>query len=161
MAHHRIPLLTHTGGELSLPYVNYAYADPALLIPAVKRGVTVIAAHCGTRATPFEKDFLPTFVRMAKEHEHFYGDTAALNLPTRSYCYKTLLDDHAVRRKLVHGSDWPIISVPPVRIGLRKAMSLFLRESNWLRRDVLVKRALGFDDDYWHRAATLIPIRHK
>jgi hypothetical protein len=34
-------------------------------------------------------------------------------------------------------------------------MSLFFGERNWLRRDVLVKRALGFDEDYWHRAAKL------
>ena len=156
LAHHKLPLLSHTGGEMSLPYTNYAYADPELLLPAIQRGVTVIAAHCGTRATPFETDFLPKFVRLTKEHEHLYGDTAALNLPLRSYAYKTLLDDEAVRKKLVHGSDWPIISVPPARAGLWTAMKLFMTDNNWLRRDVLAKRAMGLGEDYWQRAATLL-----
>ena len=29
-------------------------------------------------------------------------------------------------------------------------------EVDEMRRDVLAKRALGFDDDYWHRGATLL-----
>ena len=27
-----------------------------------------------------------------------------------------------------------------------------MTERNWMRRDVLIKQALGFDDAYWHRA---------
>ena len=99
---------------------------------------------------------MPAFLRLAREHENLYGDTSALNLPTRSYAYGPLLNDAAVRRKLVHGSDWPIVSVPPARVGLRTALRLLAAEGNWLRRDVLAKRALGLGDDYWHRAATLL-----
>src|SRR4051812_18102165 len=79
LAHHRLPLLCHTGGERSLPSRNKAVADPALLVPALQRGVTVIAAHCGTRDRLLSPDYVPTFVRLAKEHENLYGDTAALN----------------------------------------------------------------------------------
>jgi len=152
LAHFRLPLLSHTGGERSLPVLNAAVADPILLEPALKRGVTVIAAHCGTRSFPGETDFVPSFVRLAREYEKCYGDTAALNLPTRWYAWKTLLDDPDVRAKLVHGSDWPIPPFPPVRLlGLKRCIRL-MRESNWLRRDLLIKRQLGLDDDYWHRA---------
>ena len=56
------------------------------------------------------------------EHERLYGDTSALNLPTRSYAFDTILHDPVVRQKLVHGSDWPIISVPTRRIGWGKAL---------------------------------------
>jgi len=156
LAHHRLPLLCHTGGELTLPYMNAGYADPELLGAALRRGVTVIAAHCGTRARPFETDYLPAFCRLAREHEHFYGDTSALNLPTRSYAYKAILNDEAVRRKLVHGSDWPIVAVPPARIGPLRSLRLLATEANWMRRDILIKRALGLGDAYWHRAATLL-----
>jgi uncharacterized protein len=156
LAHHRLPLLCHTGGELTLPNLNRRVADPRLLEPALRRGVTVIAAHCATRATLWDADYLPEFVRLARAHERLFGDTAALNLPTRSYAYRTLLRDPGVRRKLVHGSDWPILSVPPVRIGWRKALGLFWGEPNWMRRDVLAKRELGLGDDYWHRAAGLL-----
>ncbi len=158
LAHYRLPLLCHTGGELSLPYYPNAarYADPALLKPALDLGVTVIAAHCGTRAHPLDKDYLPTFMRMAREYENFYGDTAALCVPTRSYAFKHLLSDDVVQRKLVHGSDWPIVAWPPARIGVGRALQLLANEGNWIRRDVQIKRQLGLDDAYWRRAATLL-----
>jgi predicted TIM-barrel fold metal-dependent hydrolase len=156
LAHHKLPLLCHTGGELSLPQEYPHYASPELLIPALKSGVTVIAAHCGTRSNPFGTDYLPVFCRMAKEYEHLYGDTAALNVPTRSYAYRTLLADDAVRRKLVHGSDWPIVSLPPLRVGAFTALRMIIGDSNWIRRDIRGKRALGLGDDYFHRAGTIL-----
>jgi predicted TIM-barrel fold metal-dependent hydrolase len=155
LAHYKLPLLSHTGGEKSLPVRNLGVADPRLLIPALERGVTVIAAHCGTRSAPGETDYVPQFVQMAERYENFYGDTAALNLPTRSYAWKTILHNPVVRQKLVHGSDWPIPVFPPVsQLGLG-AIGLF-RESNWLRRDVLIKQRLGLEEDYWRRAAKLL-----
>jgi hypothetical protein len=122
------------------------------LKPAIQRGVTVIAAHCGTRSAPFENDYVDQFVGMCHEHEHFYGDTAALNLPTRSHAYRAIFEDDVVRSKLVHGSDWPIPVIPPATImGMTDSAEMWM-EANWLRRDVLVKRRLGFDDAYWNRA---------
>ncbi len=157
LAHHRLPLLCHTGGERALPNLKPEYADPALLVPALKRGVTVIAAHCGTRSARREPDFVPTFMRLAQEYERLFGDTSALNLPSRNYVYDSILNDDVVRSKLVHGSDWPILALPPMgRLGLRKSVSLLLKEQNWMKRDVLIKQQLGFDDEYWHRGATLL-----
>jgi predicted TIM-barrel fold metal-dependent hydrolase len=156
LAHHKIPLLCHTGGEKSLPNLDPHVADPMLLRPALDRGVTVIAAHCGTRSAPGETDFVPSFVRLAHDYEHLYGDTAALNLPTRDYAYDAILKDRVVRSKLVHGSDWPILPVPPVmELGVGKSLGLMF-DRNWLRRDCRIKEALGFDDAYWHRAAKLL-----
>ena len=155
LAHHKVPLLSHTGGEKSLPNLNTHVADPMLLVPALKRGVTVIGAHCGTRSAFGETDFLPQWVRLAREYENFYGDTAALNLPTRSYAYKTILDDPQLRSKLVHGSDWPILPVPPTRAGLMEACRMWT-DLNWIRRDIRIKQKLGFDDAYWQRAATIL-----
>jgi predicted TIM-barrel fold metal-dependent hydrolase len=156
LAHHRLPLLCHTGGERSLPSLNRSYADPALLIPALKQGVRVIAAHCGTRDRLGQRDYTPDFMRLAHDYEHLYGDTAALNLPTRSYAYDSILNDGVVRNKLVHGSDWPIISVPTKRAGWMRAVRLLFAEKNWMRRDVLTKQALGLDEAYWQRAGTLL-----
>ncbi len=156
LAHHQLPLLSHTGGERTLPNLNTDVEDPTLLVPALERGVTVIAAHCGTRDRLTHRDYTPAFVRLAHEHERLYSDTAALNLPTRSYAYDTLLTDEVVRAKLVHGSDWPIPSIPPRRIGLWKATQLLLSDGNWLRRDVAIKRCLGLGDDYWNRASGLL-----
>ena len=163
LAHHRLPLLCHTGGEMSLPQEFRQYESPELLVPALRRGVTVIAAHCGTHSHPLGTDYLPTFVRMAKEYERLYGDTAALNVPNRSYAFPVLLKDEAMRRKVVHGSDWPIPSMATLRAGPLTALRLLATEGNWMRRDVLVKRAVGFDDAYFGRAATILrlpPDRH-
>ena len=158
LAHHKLVLLSHTGGEKSLPVLDKKVGDPALLEPAIKRGVTVIAAHCGTKSGAADPDYLPTFMRMARDHEYFYGDTSALNLPTRSYAYKHLLADRVVREKLVHGSDWPILPVPPLRhVGLGGSLSAW-RDGNWIRRDVMIKERMGFDDDYWHRAAKVLRV---
>ena len=156
LAHHRLPLLSHTGGEKTLPNINPNVASPALLDEAVRRGVTIIAAHCGTRSAMGETDYVGVFAKMAKDHEHFYGDTSALNLPTRSHAYKTLLEDPAVMAKVIHGSDWPIIPIPPAfRLGL-SATAEFLQEPNWLRRDIRIKQRLGFGEDYWNRAAKVL-----
>jgi uncharacterized protein len=155
LAHHKLPLLCHTGGEKSLPRIDDSLADPMLLVPALKRGVTVIMAHCGTRSSPGETDYVPTFVRLAKEYDNCYGDTSALCLPTRWHGLR-VHEDEQVRKKLIHGSDWPIISLPPVhRIGIRSSLELS-HERNWMRRDAMIKRELGFDEDYWNRAATIL-----
>jgi len=127
-----------------------------LLVPALDRGVTVIAAHCGTRSTFAERDYLPEFMRLAREYEHFYGDTSALNLPPRWHAYQKILEDPVVREKLIHGSDWPILPLPPIRpLGWGQTWEL-LSEENWLRRDVLIKQRLGFDDAYWRRAGEVL-----
>ena len=150
LAHHGLPLLSHTGGERSLIRVNDAWADPRLLEPALRRGVTVIAAHCGTRSTMTETDFFDDFRRMVQQYENLYGDTAALNLPARWHALRELAGDPVLRSRVVHGSDWPIPPIPPpAGWGL-------LRERNWLRRDVLVKRRLGFDDDDFERASRVL-----
>jgi hypothetical protein len=158
LAHYRIPLLSHTGWEHVLPRLDPTVASPARLVPALERGVTVIAAHCGTGRVPGEGSYLGEFMRLAREHEHLYGDTAGMNLPPRWGSFDSLLGDDAVRRKLVHGSDWPVPAYPqPWRHGWRESRA-FLREPNQMRRDIAIKKALGFDEAYWHRAAQVLGI---
>jgi uncharacterized protein len=159
LAHYKLPLLSHTGGEKTLPCLDLSVADPMLLLPAIERGVTVIAAHCGTRSAPSETGFLPHFSKLARQHEKFFGDTSALNLPTRSYAWHTLLNDKTLRDKLVHGSDWPVPSLPPIsQLGLG-GLRLF-SQPNWMYRDVLIKEQLGLDDDYWQRAGRVLGVCH-
>jgi predicted TIM-barrel fold metal-dependent hydrolase len=160
LAHHKLPLLSHTGGEKTLPNINPDVASPALLTEALRRGVTVIAAHCGTRSALFETDYVELFARMAKEHEHLWGDTSALNLPTRSAAYNTILSDPAVMAKVIHGSDWPVIPVPPLRLGIGAVNELF-HEPNWLRRDIQIKRKLEFGREYWERGAKVLRLAER
>jgi predicted TIM-barrel fold metal-dependent hydrolase len=161
LAHHKLPLLSHTGSEQALPNLRKDVADPMLLKPALDRGVTVIMAHCGTRATPWDTDFVPNFMRLAREYEHCYGDTSALNVPTRWYAYDKVMNDKVVSQKLVHGSDWPILPLPPpTKVGFGESLQITLGEMNWLRRDVLIKQKLGFDAAYWNRASRVLRVAH-
>lgn len=156
LAHFGLPLLSHTGWEHVLPRLDRTVAAPARLVPALERGVTVIAAHCGTGRVPGEGSYLGQFIRLAREHEHLYGDTAGMNLPNRWGAYDALLADDVVRSKLVHGSDWPVPAYPrPWRQGWRGSRAL-IAERNQMRRDLLIKRALGFDDAYWRRGAQIL-----
>ncbi len=157
LAHHKIPLLSHTGGETMLPNVN-KHADPTLLLPALRRGVTVIAAHCGTRSTFNEPDYLNAFVKLALEHERFFGDSSALNLPTRWHAYKPILEDNRVRNKIIHGSDWPVLPIPnPMRIGVGQSFAL-LDDENWFRRDIRIKKAIGLTDADFHRGDQVLRV---
>lgn len=156
MAHHGIPLLCHTGGEKTLHAPDKSVRDPAKLAEAIRRGVKVIAAHCGTHSIWGETDYLETFCRMALEHEHFYGDTAAVTLLTRNHAIRRALDDERIQRKLVHGSDWPVPAfVMPSRMGVADSCRAMC-ESNWMKRDLMVKRSLGFDEAYFSRAETIL-----
>jgi predicted TIM-barrel fold metal-dependent hydrolase len=153
-----VPLLSHTGWEHTLPRLQTNAADPALLVPALERGVTVIAAHCGSGRVPGGVDHLDDFIRLTHAHERLYGDTAGMSLPNRWYAFDRLLADPVARTRLVHGSDWPVPAFPdPRRIPIGATREL-LREKNQLRRDVLVKRAMGFPegDPYWQRAGDLL-----
>lgn len=159
LAHFGVPLLCHTGAENALPNLDKTTADPMLLRPALERGVKVIMAHCGSRLWPWEMDYVSNFIRLANDFEHCYGDTSALNMPGRWYALGQCLRDPVARTKLVHGSDWPILPMPPATtIGWANAWEV-MRESNWLRRDVLIKQHIeGLDEPYWTRAARVLRI---
>ena len=136
LAHHCVPLLSHTGWEHVLPRLDPTVAAPARLTAALERGVTVIAAHCGTGRVPGEGSYLGQFMRMARDHERLFGDTAAMNLPNRWGSYDALLGDDVVRAKLVHGSDWPVPAYPrPWRHSWRDTRAI-MREDNQMRRDI-------------------------
>ena len=157
LAHHGITLLSHTGAENALPNLDKTTADPMLLRPALERGVKVIMAHCGSRLYPWEVNHTENFIRLANEFEHCYGDTSALNVPGRWYALTRCLKDPVARTKLVHGSDWPILPIPPAKtIGWRASRDA-MREMNWIRRDVLIKQQIaGLEDDYWTRGAKVL-----
>jgi predicted TIM-barrel fold metal-dependent hydrolase len=146
VAHHGITLLSHTGAENALPNLDKATADPMLLRPALERGVRVIMAHCGSRLYPWEVNYTENFVRLANEFEHCYGDTSALNVPGRWYALTRCLRDPVARTKLVHGSDWPILPIPPATTIGWQASRDVMAEANWIR----------LDDAYWTRAAKVL-----
>ena len=112
----------------------------------------------GASVHPYRKDAVAEVERCVKAGAvllKWLPNTQCFN-PSDERCipfYEAL-----AHHKLVHGSDWPILPVPPLRqVGLGASLGLW-REKNWLRRDVRIKQRMGMEDAYWHRAAKVLRV---
>lgn len=159
MARHHMILLSHTGGELSLPVMDAKLADPRLLRHPLEHGVTVIAAHCAGRSGLWDPDHTRILLDMFPEWPHLYGDNSALSSPLRAATLPWILENPA-RDRVIHGSDFPISvgGLGPWRMGLieHDTWKLARAQPNVLERDVMLKRAVGFDDAQLTRMDVLL-----
>lgn len=159
MAEAGLPLLAHTGGEHTVPVVNAALADPKLLRFPLECGVTVFAAHVGTRSGMFDRDYFDDWVAMLPQFPNLYGDISAMVSLNRCGHLRDCLDDQILPR-ILHGSDFPV----PVlghrlflqgwidRPTLRRIQAL----PNPLERDWHFKAALGFEEITRQRVGSLL-----
>lgn len=155
---HGLPLISHTGGEHTVSVIRPELGDPAMLRPALDRGVTVVMAHCGTRSGIFDGNWTREFIQLAREYPNCYGDTSAFTTPGRSRWLRYFLREEGVLPKLIHGSDYP---VPPNALwSLRKLGFSQARAINtiwsFLARDVAIKRAWGYPDPVFTNAAKVL-----
>lgn len=152
-------LLSHTGGELSLPVMNPKLADPRLLRFPLECGVTVIAAHCAGRSGLWDADHTAELLEMFLKWPRLFGDNSALCSPIRCRTLPHILTE-PVRDRVIHGSDFPIVvgGFGPWSIGLidHKTWRESSREPNILERDVFLKRAIGFDNAQLTRMSVLL-----
>ena len=158
MAHHRLPLLAHTGIEHTLPAFDNSLNAPRRLLPALQRGVTVIAAHCGTRMFLHERSYFEEWARMAKEHPAFYGDLSVFGLPVHGRPLRRILRDPGLVTKVLYGSDFPAAPLPlwyVLRLGWRKARALG-RLENPFDAAYLTLKELGVPDEVFTRAGSLL-----
>ncbi len=159
MADARLPLLAHTGGELSVPVVNKAYQDPRILTQALECGVTIIAAHSATSSGVFDPNYLPVLSQMLDRYPHLYADNSALCSPLRSKHLRTCLQEK-LQARMVHGSDLPI-PVSGVWLWLRGLIDYGTYRTlekipNVLERDYQLKKALGFSPESFTRLRGLL-----
>jgi predicted TIM-barrel fold metal-dependent hydrolase len=159
MAEAKLPLLAHTGGELSVPVFDKRLADPRTMTRPLEIGVTVIMAHSGTASLPFEQDYTEHFGKLLERFPNLYGDNSALNTPFRSRHLSRLLREPYSSR-MVHGSDLPI-PISATWAFLRgliswEEMKECRHEQNPLTRDILLKKALGFGPESFTRLRTLL-----
>jgi predicted TIM-barrel fold metal-dependent hydrolase len=159
MAEAGLPLLAHTGGEHTLPVVRPELADPRVLTLPLECGVTVIAAHAGTKSGLVDRDYFPVFARMTEQFPNLYGDTSAFNVPLRGAHIPECLRAPLASR-MVHGSDYPV----PVH-GHWAWMRGFLSweafrqaqtNPNILERDYQLKVAMGFAAECFTRIGRLL-----
>jgi predicted TIM-barrel fold metal-dependent hydrolase len=158
LARHQIPLLCHTGGEHTLKSFPDTLNDPRRLAPALERGVTVIAAHCGARVYLHEKSHFRAWREMALRHERFYGDISAFGVITRIWLLRSMLRSPQLAAKLVFGSDFPAAPMPLSCLGMvsfRRALEL-RRMANPFDQAVEMMRAAGAPDEVFARAEQLL-----
>jgi len=147
MAEAKLPLLAHTGGEHTLPVVRRDFSDPRVLTRPLECGVTVIAAHSGTKSGLFDPEYFEIFAAMIERFPNLYGDTSAFNVPMRGRHVAECLREPLASR-MVQGSDYPV----PVNghfawaggfvswQDFRRCQKL----GNILERDYQLKLAMGF-----------------
>lgn len=147
MAELGLPLLAHTGGEHTVPVIDAALADPKLLRFPLERGVTVIAAHCGTKSGALDRDYFDDWTEMLAEFPNLYGDVSAMVSLNRCGHLRDCLDEEIAPR-ILQGSDFPV-PVFGQRLWLqgwidRSTFRRVQKVTNPLERDWQFKSALGF-----------------
>jgi len=159
MAEARLPLLAHTGGEHTVPVINAKLADPRTLTLPLECGVPVIAAHSATRSGLFDPDYLDVLEEMMTRFPNLYADNSAFNIPIRSAAIRRCRESPLVERML-HGSDFPVL-IYGHWAWLRGLIDhatfrRWQKEPNVLERDYQLKKAMGFPEEVFTRAAGLL-----
>ena len=160
MAEARMPLIAHTGGELTVQVMNAAYSDPHTLTQPLDCGVTVIAAHCATKSGIFDPDYFDVFAAMLQKWPNLHGDTSAWNMLRRGRFAARCVGKNAglLGERLVHGSDFPV-ACSGMWALMRGNISFAdyrrcARIPNVIERDYQLKLAMGFPPDHFTRIRT-------
>ena len=157
MARLNLPLLAHTGGEFSLPTHRRDLQSVETLRLPLQSGVTVIAAHCGTPALPWDQDYFDQFDQMRKSFPNLYGDLSALSQITHLRTLDRLRKDP---RQILYGSDYPVVSTAfwsRLKGWITKATYQRIRSiRNPLEKKLQLTVALGFPDRVFTDFRTLV-----
>jgi predicted TIM-barrel fold metal-dependent hydrolase len=163
MAEAGLILLAHTGSERTMPVLRPDLATPRMLTQALAVGVTCIAAHCGTGMIALDPDYFDEFVAMTKRYPNLYGDNSALAglcLRFRPRQMRRIREDEELAARILYGSDLP---VPPSGLVMAtfgmmpwRDYSASRRLQKPMARDLMLKRALGFQPASEMRLATLL-----
>jgi uncharacterized protein len=155
-----LPFLAHTGGEFFVRSCRNDLKSPRCLQLPLECGVTVIAAHCGTRALPWDGDHFDEFLEMRKEFPNLYGDLAALSHITH---LKSLERLRAEPERLLHGTDYPVTNAifPSWIKGWidQDTMTRLQAIRNPLEKKIELTKALGFPDSVFTDLWKLLPRR--
>lgn len=158
LARLNMPLLSHTGVEHTLARFPESLNDPGRLEPALRRGVTVIAAHCGTRIFLYERSRFQQWARLARQYPNCYGDLSAFALPLHGGPLRAILADPALCAKVLYGSDFPIPPLPLwylLSLGWRKARVLHGLQ-NPFDKAFFTLQELGVPQQVFSRAEKLL-----
>jgi uncharacterized protein len=141
----KLVLMVHTGYEHASLIVDKELANPDKLVLALDQGCTVVACHCGTGWPTDRPDMLPNFLSLLRRYKNLWGDTAALGTPGRVGAFSRLLADGEAKDRLLHGSDYPIPTIPLAFAGKISVPDVARLQvmGNSLDQDFALKEALG------------------
>jgi uncharacterized protein len=154
-----LPLLAHTGGEFFVRSCRNDLKSPFCLRLPLECGVTVIAAHCGTRALPWDGNHFAEFLKMREDFQNFYGDLSALSHITHLKSLERLREEP---ERLLHGTDYPVVTAifPSWLKGWidKETMQRLRAIRNPLEKKVELTRVLGFPERVFTDLWDLLPI---
>lgn len=165
-----VPLLIHYGGEMTLARQHPEFEDPEPMLAVLGRlrqqGImpTVIVAHAATPSFVLQSAAGYRKLTEALLGEFadapLYADISALAACGRTGWLKRLAHHKALHRKLVWGTDYPIpIMLHAFRWMLGASRYRALRAvPSWIERDLLLKRALGFDECVFTQAGEILKV---
>jgi mannonate dehydratase len=156
-----LPILVHVGEEKAVPGAERGdLANPLLLRHPLDAGVRVIAAHCASLGTTDHVPNIDLFARLMADRNYegrLVGDISAITQTNRHGVVRRILLQRDWDGRLLNGSDYPLPGVMPLfsvgglqREGVlpeihgeQKHFLHFLRQSNALLYDFVVKRSLA------------------
>lgn len=154
MARGKMALLSHTGGEFTLPETDHKLASPLKLQWPLEEGVIVIAAHAAGRSGLWDADWTKDLESMAGVFRNLYCDNSALCSINRWRTLPRLLDG-PLHERVIHGSDYPVPSsgLGPWLGGLlsRDVWQSSTRIGNPFARDAFLKAELAFPPETFTR----------
>lgn len=160
MAEADLPLLVHAGGrETTFRQLQPELKDLWRLEAALELGVRVIVAH---QAAPVllsrDTDQTGLLRRWLERYPNLWVDNSGMANPTRfTYLARHSRED-LISSRTLHGSDFPVLVNAiyyPKALGAREMWRLE-RIRNTLQRDVDLKRALGYPEATFTRAAGVL-----
>jgi len=121
-----IPLICHTGKEMTIHSEHQQFGNPLRLRRGLDHGVRIVAAHCASLGKSRDLDRndgkrIPSFelfLRLMGEKQYegkLFGDISAMTLISNAgRPLREILAAEEIHHRLVNGSDYPIPAIGPI-----------------------------------------------
>jgi predicted TIM-barrel fold metal-dependent hydrolase len=156
MAELNLPLLSHTGREMSFSRAEEDFGDPEKLRLPLSLGVTVIAAHVASSQTYHGERGPDRLAKLMREYPNLYADISALTQVNKPGTLKQALTRPEFSGRLLYGTDFPLVNTMLVspwysfRLSLQQKVAVWRTRNVW-DKDVLMKHYLGVPRETFER----------
>ena len=166
----KLPLLTHVGTETSIDNSRHELCDPLKLELALKLGVTVIAAHMGSRGEYQGQTAYKRLESLLQKYPDLYADNSATLHRNRPADF---LKRVKFGERVLYGSDYPVLNIKLFGYELQKLSrydqylsqnwKIFIHDelTNILDKDVALKKAMGVPESSFYLYQKLFQLSDK